>query len=203
MLRLETPPSSIAQYREAGGELEFEIFEDADGTPDEVFAALCNWIPDCNTDALRAVGFRQIEDAQFYGDWFDPSSNSLLQKGFTQTGDAEFVDVRLADLEGARVVGSGGPIPPAGDGGQFAYAFSRPPYGISLSPKATQELFDKLRQFIAPPGVDHIILDWTSAELPNVSPYFEAGMEWWGVFLFSIYIPDYRRLTLIRGSATD
>ena len=39
--------------------------------------------------------------------------------------------------------------------------------------------------------------------LAEVSDYFESGLEWWGVFLFSIYVPALRRLVIIAGSATD
>ena len=38
---------------------------------------------------------------------------------------------------------------------------------------------------------------------PAVSDYFAAGMEWWGVFLFSVYVPALQRLTIIAGSSTD
>jgi hypothetical protein len=29
------------------------------------------------------------------------------------------------------------------------------------------------------------------------------GMEWWGIFLFSIHVPAIERLTIVAGSTTD
>lgn len=54
------------------------------------------------------------------------------------------------------------------------------------------------------PRSDHCeILDWSNPKLVHVSDYFKAGMEWWGVFLFSIYAPTSRRLSIVMGSASD
>ncbi len=46
-------------------------------------------------------------------------------------------------------------------------------------------------------------MDWSSPRLPEASRFFAAGMEWWGVFLFTIYVPQIRRLTVIAGSTAD
>ena len=43
----------------------------------------------------------------------------------------------------------------------------------------------------------------SSSALPDVSDYFADGMEWWGVFLFSIYTAETRRLAIIMASTTD
>ncbi|WP_027999280.1 hypothetical protein [Sinorhizobium arboris] len=63
--------------------------------------------------------------------------------------------------------------------------------------------FEEVRDFILPPFDGSEILDWSDARLPEVSDYFDAGAEWWGVFLFSVYIPARRRLTIVAGSTTD
>jgi hypothetical protein len=39
--------------------------------------------------------------------------------------------------------------------------------------------------------------------LPEASKFFAAGMEWWGVFLFTINVPSIGRLTVIAGSTSD
>ncbi|MBN9467142.1 MAG: hypothetical protein J0J10_00035 [Bosea sp.] len=57
--------------------------------------------------------------------------------------------------------------------------------------------------FLFPPLQKAEITDWSSPKLPEVSDYFADGMEWWGVFLFTIYLPDLKRLTVIAASATD
>jgi hypothetical protein len=66
-----------------------------------------------------------------------------------------------------------------------------------------QELFTAVRKFVLPPNLEHHILDWTSPRLPEVSKFFAAGMEWWGVFLFTVHVPAIRRLTVIAGSTSD
>lgn len=66
-----------------------------------------------------------------------------------------------------------------------------------------QTVFDGIMDFMLPPAHESAICDWCGPELPEVSDYFAAGMEWWGVFLFSIHVPAIRRLTIIAGSASD
>lgn len=65
------------------------------------------------------------------------------------------------------------------------------------------EDFDQICEFLMPPGSEIDILDWSSDRLPDVCAYFTDGMEWWGVFLFSLYLPALKRLTIIAGSSTD
>ena len=65
------------------------------------------------------------------------------------------------------------------------------------------EIFHAVRRFILPPDLEHDILDWAHPELPEVADYFAQGMEWWGVFLFTIHVPALNRLTAIAGSTTD
>ena len=90
-----------------------------------------------------------------------------------------------------------------GSGGQFAYAFSNPPYGLRARGSEVQALFEEIRDFILPPDERSEILDWTSPRLPEVSAYFSMGIDWWGVFLFTIHVPATGRLTAIAGSTTD
>lgn len=202
MHRVEQLPASIKRFHEIGGVVEFAVFEDADGDPDTIFNAVSASLQIEDPESLRASSFRRIEDADFYGKWYEPESDSLLRIGFWESAAGELVNPRLRDLPDETLAG-GGPVPEAGNGGEFAYAFSHPPYGLTASPREVQELFDKVRHYIMPPGVAHEISDWTSSNLRNASSYFEAGMEWWGVFLFAIYLPDYRRLTIAYASTTD
>lgn len=55
MHRLAALPGAFARYADIGGDLQFAVFEDADDTPDAAWAALCDVIPDCNGEALRAL----------------------------------------------------------------------------------------------------------------------------------------------------
>lgn len=90
-----------------------------------------------------------------------------------------------------------------GEGGQFAYAFSNPPYKLLARPTEVQDLFDEITRFIVPADQHTTILDWTSTRLPDSSGYFASGMEWWGAFLFTNHRPATGRLTAIAASTSD
>jgi hypothetical protein len=77
------------------------------------------------------------------------------------------------------------------------------PYGPDAVPEEVQQLFTAITSFILPPGLDYQILDWSGPRLPEVSALFAAGMEWWGVFLFTVSVPALRRLTIVAGSTSD
>jgi len=109
----------------------------------------------------------------------------------------------LEKLEGVKITPGAAPSPQAGVGGQFAYAFSRPPYGLKGRPSEVQAVSEEIRDFLLPPGQRSETCDWSSPQLPEVSDYFIAGMEWWGVFLFSIYIAEIERLSIVTDSTTD
>jgi hypothetical protein len=199
--RLEPLPAAFARYDAIGGALEFHVFEDADGGVEEAVALIQQAVPDADLDALRDLGFREIDDQKFYGGSYDATSDSLLKLG-NWGAQGRLINPRLRDLESLLLTG-GGLIPEPGLGGEFAHAFSFTPYGLRASPVEVQELFDKVRHVILPPRLPHIIRDWASPDLVKVSPIFEQGMEWWGVFLFTIFVPDWRRHTVIVGSTTD
>jgi hypothetical protein len=70
-------------------------------------------------------------------------------------------------------------------------------------PDEVQTVFEEIKEIMLPPKRHCEIADWSNERLPEVSDYFEDGMDWWGVFLFSMHVPSMRRLTIIAGSATD
>ena len=197
-------PVEFRRYHEIGGALVFAAFDNAEGDIGSALSAIGKVIPDAKVDRLRALGARSLSYKTFFGDWYDLASGDLLRFGSVTTADGRSLgNPRLRDLEGVAVSGEVHPIPEVGVGGQFAYAFSWPPYGLSAKPGEVQSLFSAIREFVLPAGLDHEILDWTSPRLADVSRYFEAGMDWWGVFLFTIYTPSNRRLMVIAGSTTD
>jgi hypothetical protein len=199
LYRVETLPASIERFRQIGGEIHFAIFEDADGGADEALRAICEVVPQVDKEQLRAIGFREIDDKQFYGDRYDLITHSLLTDEWLNGTWARRTFREIGDC---RPNMSGG-IPEAGRGGQFAYAFAAPPYSLTATANEIQDLFDKIRQVILPPREDHQIFDWTDPALIKVSPFFVSGMEWWGIYLFTLYVPSYRRLTVAFASTTD
>lgn len=187
-----------------GGVLKFSLFEDAEGDEASALAAISAVVPDIDTKVLRSLGSRRIEDKVFFGDWYDAEGDALLRLGRHRTSDGrELTDPCFEDLDSTGIVSGSSSIPDAGSGGQFAYAFSCTPYGLRAKPSVVQERFRKIRDIVLPPDLAHAILDWSHPRLPEASPYFAAGMEWWGVFLFTVHVPALGRLTGIAGSATD
>lgn len=207
MKRLEELPPAFEQYEKMLGVLDFAVFANSTGVEEEIISAIPQALDPSHTfdaERLRLLGCRRIRERTFFGDWYDPDSGNLLKVGNWRTADrTELENPTLKSLDGVRVVSGAAPCPEAGAEGQFAYAFSTPPYGLNARPGEVQAVFEAIRDFVLPPGRRSEIRDWSSPRLPEVSDYFSAGMEWWGVFLFSVYIPEIERLTIVAGSATD
>lgn len=207
MKRIEKLPPAFKRYDKMLGVLDFAVFDDATGTEEEILSAIPQTLRHSNSfdgEALRLLGCRRIRERAFFGDWYDLDSGHLLKVGGWRTADGrELENPKLNKLDGVKIMSGAAPCPDAGAGGQFAYAFSCPPYGLKGRPSEVQANFVEIRDFLLPPGQRSEICDWSSPRLPEVSDYFAAGMEWWGVFLFSIYIPQIERLTIVAGSTTD
>ena len=204
MKTVERLPREFGRFRQIGGALQFAVYEDVGEDEAEALSAISSAIPDLNADTLKSVGCRRIDKRRFFGDWYDAETDSVLKIGEYATSDGKkLVNPRLKDLEGIHIRSGGSPLPEAGAGGQFAYAFSWTPYGLKAGSEQVQELFTAITKFVLPPNLEHHILDWSSPRLPEVSKFFAAGMEWWGVFLFTVHIPVIRRLTVIAGSTSD
>jgi hypothetical protein len=128
----------------------------------------------------------------------------LLKLGnYTNADGAELHNPKLKNLDRVKIMSGGAPVPEAGAGGEFAYAYSYSPDGLRGPPSEVQFVFEDVRDFLILPTHTSEICDWTSPKLPEVSDYFEAEMEWWGVSLLSIYIPAEQKLTIIVGSTRD
>ena len=205
MQRIDTPPA-FAALADIGGVLDVAVFRDSNGTIDEIIAGVPQalpWSGPFDGNRLRALGGRRIDRKTLLGDWAD-ASGSLIRRGSWRTEDGrDLENPRLKALADARIVSGAAPLPEPGDGSQLAYAVLCPPYPLTAAPAKVQALFDAICAALLPNGQDVEILDWSSRELGEVSGYFKAGLEWWGVFLFSVYVPISRRLTLLAASATD
>jgi len=204
MQAVENLPAAFERFQKIGGVLRFATFDDAEGDENSALAAISTILPDVDQTKLKLLGFRRIDLRVFYGDWYDADDDALLRRGVWTTEDGrELVNPKLRDLEQVTIVSGASTVPEPGTGGQFAYAFSVTPYGLQGRPSEIQELFCVIRDFILPQGLACEISDWSNPQLSEISEYFRAGMEFWGVFLFTLYVPALRRLTVIAGSSTD
>ncbi len=205
MLRREVLPAAFDRYARVG-ELEFALFDDADGTREQIVEAVRQALPPpASFDGARLLqlGGRVIEREAFFGDSLSADGRDLVWRGTWRTADGqELKDPTFRQLAGRQVVSGGSGWPDPGAGGNFAFAFSRPVHGPG-DPAAMQDLFDAIRAVLLPPAAPAEIRDWASPQLGEVSDYFAAGLEWWGVYLFSIYLPEWRQLAIVLGSATD
>ena len=207
MRPIEKLPPQFRLFEKKGGVLEFAVFEDCDGGDEEIFEGIVSAIPsryEIESEVLRGQGYRKISERKFFGDWYDFERGDLLKKGHhTTVRGGTMIDPPLRKLDKVRFESGGASLPDIGGSGQFAYAFSHPPYGLSGYPSEIQTVFEQIRDYILPPEEMSIIYDWSNPQLPKVSKFFEAGSEWWGMFLFSIYVPEMRKLTIIAGSTSD
>lgn len=197
-------PAAFKGYRKIGGVLRFAVFEEAEADEASALEAIAAVVPGIDNGVLRSLGYKRIGERAFFGDWYDPKDGALIKLGRYRTGDGrEVIDPKLKDLDSAGIVSGAALLSGPGAGGQFAYAFSQTPYGLRAKPSVVQDRFDKVREVILPPELEHDILDWSHPRLPEASSYFAAGAEYWGVFLFTIHVPALRRLTAIAGSTSD
>ncbi len=200
-------PPAFKRFEKMLGVLDFAVFDEAGGTEEEILSAIPQALGHAHSfdaDRLRLLGCKRMHQRAFFGDWYDLDSGSLVKVGGYRTADgSELHNPKLKKLDGVKIMSGASPCPEAGAGGQFAYAFANPPYGLKGRPSEVQSVFTEVRDFILPPTHRSEICDWSSPQLPEVSDYFAAGMEWWGAFLFSIHIPAIERLTVIAGSTTD
>jgi hypothetical protein len=148
---VENLPREFERFRQIGGALHFAVYEDAAEDETEALVAIGSTIPDLDTDTLKSLGCKRIDKRSFFGDWYDAGTDSVLRIGeFTLSDGTKLINPRLKDLEGMDIRSGGSPLPEAGAGGQFAYAFSWTPYGLRAGPVEVQELFTAVRKFVFP-----------------------------------------------------
>lgn len=82
----------------------------------------------------------------------------------------------------------------------YVYAFTNPPYGLVGTAKEINPVFfatvDALFDGFRSPST---IFEWST----SWSNYFDAGHEWWGSFLWTVYVQGSSMIVAIAASATD
>lgn len=83
----------------------------------------------------------------------------------------------------------------------YKTAFFLPPYGLQKPQERNISLFDRLneRLFGNAQKNELVIYSWPN----HCSGYFDAGLEWWGAFLWTIAQPEKTTITLIGASSSD
>ncbi len=83
----------------------------------------------------------------------------------------------------------------------FKTAFFLPPYGLQKPNHRNLAVFERLNHWLFgnAPKNDLVIYSWSN----QCSGYFDAGLEWWGAFLWTIARPDTTTITLVGASSSD
>ena len=127
-------PPAFDRFKAMGGALDFAVFEDADGTTEEILSAVPHVLHKSNSydhEKLRLLGSQRITEQIFFGDRYDYATGLLLL-------------IR-------------------GGLGQFSYAFSNPPYTLTVRRSGeVQTVFNEILYFILPAEQVCEIADWSN-----------------------------------------
>lgn len=198
-------PDLLRDYTALGGVLDFAWFDQVADGPDAQLACIAKALEPhapVNAEALARLPKRRLTPNQFLGTWYDPAQGELVWVGTVTTASGHLLEnppfrlLRKEDWQGCSSV------TPEGTG-EFAYAFSNPPYSLQGSYQQIAALFLEFRDALLAGGPALEIDDYGSERLVEVSPYFEAGAEWWGTFLWTIHDWRQHRFCVILGSTTD
>ncbi|PLK25753.1 hypothetical protein [Novosphingobium sp. TH158] len=204
-------PSEIWRYEEAGGVIHHSFFFDADGDDESLYAAITwhlarlidheygtGWL---DSRKLPALEREVIDRRTFLGDYYDMEREALIWPGTGLTESGEMVADPLWDATD--------PLklkhyePDSVWNGNYSYAFAHAIHPLQMPKLEVQILFRQIVAMLLPYSGDEIITDWSSKALGGVCEHFLAGLEYWGVFLFTIHHPSTRRLIVISASTTD
>jgi len=81
----------------------------------------------------------------------------------------------------------------------YWYAFSDAPQGPQISEPELSRIFQQVNQLLFGDLEGWSIWRWST----DWSNYFDAGLEWWGAFLWTLVSPDRRRVVWLGASTTD
>jgi hypothetical protein len=140
MRKVLSLPPAFDRFKAMGGALDFAVFEDADGTTEEILSAVPHVLHKSNSydhEKLRLLGSQRITEQIFFGDRYDYATGLLLL-------------IR-------------GGLPSDGPG-QFSYAFSNPPYTLTVRRSGeVQTVFNEIQYFIILPAEQVCeIADWSN-----------------------------------------
>lgn len=149
-----------------------------------------------DVEEIPSMSAKRLNHTEFFGPRYDFERQGLIVRG-KGTFLNEFF-FYLDEPISANIIPSDKIDHGVGTG--YAYAFSFPPYGLSLPPEEVGELFEKINSFILG-GVTNqsVIFQWPT----NWSNYFDDGEEWWGSFLWSFANPGSSQIAVLAASTTD
>lgn len=207
-------PDEVRAFDRMGGAVHYSFFEDAAGSDRDLEGAVF-WhcakvlaqeygLGRIEPEVLPSLPRKRIDRRTFFGDWYDMARDVLIYRGNGIVDDGrELHDPTYDELGRSAIKLWRGYCPNVGTGGNYAYAFSQPPYAGQMARLEVQDMFRRINAFILPEDGGEIITDFSSTDLDDFCEHFESGMAYWGVFLFTIFIPATRRLIVISASTSN
>lgn len=186
---------------EHGGVINISVCDDAEDTL-ECHAETLAVVLDLSEvkDLLRVVPF-EIDERTFHGSCFDYSKQLLRHHGAVNTGPGGYLDnPYYKDIW--RNLGGSHYVPSLWSPGEFAFAFCRPAYSLSMDPLKIQQTYMAIVSKIVPRNQCRI-LSWQKEGILNVAPWLWAGTSWWGVYVFSVYNKATSQVFGIAAADTD
>lgn len=197
-------PRIFKSFADMGGVLCHWVFDDADGDHETLKLAISECIPDARENILAKINPKRVNRSEFLGEWYSEINMSLIMKGSVRMGNGEELeDPSYEDLGVRPILNRVSFLGEVGDPQGYAYAFARPPYGLQASLPEVNRLFRSVLSVVMPDHCQVECFDWTCASLEALSTFFDDGAEWWGIYLFTAYVPEMRQLTVMAASATD
>jgi hypothetical protein len=82
----------------------------------------------------------------------------------------------------------------------YADAFLDPPYRLRIARSEATTLFQGINRELFGGLTDELVVrSWPT----DWSNYFDAGLDWWGTFYWTVYVGRTNRLIVIAASSTD
>ncbi len=148
-----------------------------------------------DADYTRMKGHK-INIKDFVGSQFSFERNALIVKGKTESHLNDYFVAGDAETASNVVLVSHGEF--IADG--YAAAFADPPYPMKLDAIDLNKLFLQINEMLfGGLSASLEIFDWSG----TWSRYFEAGAEWWGAYLWTVFNKDSHQLVTIGASTTD
>jgi hypothetical protein len=180
--------AALEAYEAAVGVIHFEVFSASDRLgPQALHRQATVQAHDLLQAGLRSepVVQAQISVAEFLG--VISTSVGVFDRPET------FLEARAHALD---TTGSFSMSPADG----FVYAFADPPYGLGLSSREAQTMFDAICEGLFGSFNDDLeIQKWSN----DWSSYFDAGHEWWGAFWWTIHNRTRNTVIVVSASASD
>lgn len=192
-------------YCSSGGVISISVCEEAEDThvchAAAVTAAINSKDIERVSNKVSNVVPVEINEETFHGSYFDYDRQLLRHNGTINLagGDTQ-TNPFYKDIESKW--GGSSHIPDLWSLGEFAYAFCRPAYGLTMKPFKIHETYLAITSEVTPRDQCRI-LSWQKKEILAADPWLKAGVDWWGVFVFSVYNKNTGQLFGIAASDTD